>query len=95
MGNLVIIARIEAKAECRALVHEEAIKLIAPTRNEEGCLCYNLHQDNENENLFIFHEIWENAEVLVKHSQTAHFKAFQEVSKDALVDFTVNKMTQI
>ena len=48
MTTLTIVARIEAKSDQIELVKNALIKLIEPTRNEEGCLQYDLHQDNEN-----------------------------------------------
>ena len=54
--QLTIVARILAKEEKRDLVKTELVKLLDITRAEEGCINYDLHQDNENPNLFLFHE---------------------------------------
>ena len=53
--QLTIVARILAKEEKRDLVKTELVKLLDITRAEEGCINYDLHQDNENPNLFWFH----------------------------------------
>jgi len=71
--KLKIIAQILAKTEKRELVKSEFLKLIAPTHLEEGCIEYNMYQDNENPNLFIFIENWESEELLQKHMKTEHF----------------------
>ena len=65
--KLTIVARILAKAEKRELVKTELLKLIEPTRAEEGCINYDLHQDNENPNLFLFYENHENYKKYVEH----------------------------
>ena len=54
--KLTIVARVLAKLEKRELVKTELLKLIDITRSEKGCINYDLHQDNENESLFLFYE---------------------------------------
>ena len=76
MSKLTIIASILAKKSQKELVKSEVLKLVEPTRKEKGCINYDLHQDNNNENLFIFHENWESEELLKAHTQSAHFIAF-------------------
>ena len=61
--KLTIVARILAKPEKRELVKSELLKLIDITRAEKGCINYDLHQDNENENLFLFYENWESRDL--------------------------------
>ncbi|MFK7900077.1 MAG: putative quinol monooxygenase [Cyclobacteriaceae bacterium] len=46
--QLTIVAKILAKEGKRELVKAELLKLIAITKQEEGCINYDLHQDNEN-----------------------------------------------
>jgi len=41
--QLTIVARITAKEGHRDLVKEELLKLIEVTRQEEGCINYDLH----------------------------------------------------
>lgn len=70
--KLTIVARILAKAKKRELVKSELLKLIDVTRTEEGCINYDLHQDNENPNFFLFYENWENRDLWQKHMGNAH-----------------------
>ncbi|WP_430933781.1 putative quinol monooxygenase [Saccharicrinis sp. 156] len=95
MSKLTIVARILAKPEKQELVKHELLKLIDITRAEEGCINYDLHQDNENKNLFLFFENWENRDSLEKHASNTHFVAFQEATKGAIEEFIVNEMTHI
>ena len=90
-GNIAIMAFVHAKPESKELVRDAAMRLVAPTRLEDGCICYKLHQDKEDDLLFIFYEIWENEEKLTKHTQTTHFKSFQENTQGAVTDFVVKK----
>lgn len=63
MSKLTIVANITAKAGKEELVKSELIKLIAITRKEEGCINYDLHQDNQNPAHFMFYENWESREL--------------------------------
>ncbi len=58
MAPLTIVANIKAKADKIDLVKAELEKLIDITRSEEGCLQYDLHQDNENPAHFLFYETY-------------------------------------
>ena len=54
MSKLTIVAHIFAKPDQIDLVKAELQKIIAPTLAEEGCLQYDLHQDNEEPEHFMF-----------------------------------------
>lgn len=93
--QLTIIARILVKAEKRELVQSELMKLIEMTRAEEGCINYDLHQDNENPNLFLFYENWVSRELWQKHMETAHLAAFKVATDGAVEEIVINEMTVI
>lgn len=93
--SLTIVARILAKEEKRELVKSELLKLIAPTRAEEGCLNYDLHQDEQNPNLFLFHENWVNRDLWQKHMSNAHLAAYVKATEGAVEEFVVHEMSQI
>ena len=93
--KLTIIAKILAKPEKRELIKTELLKLIAVTRAEEGCIDYDLHQDNENENLFLFYENWESRALWQKHMGNAHLAKYSKATEGAIAEFTLNEMTQI
>ncbi len=95
MSKLTIVARILAKPEKRELVKAELLKLIEPTRAEKGCINYDLHQDNENENLFIFHENWESHELWQEHMNNAHLAEYIKATDGAVEEFIVHQLTQI
>ena len=95
MSKLTIVARILAKEEKRALVQAELLKLIPITRAEEGCINYDLHQDNENPNLFLFHENWESRKLWQTHMNNAHLAAYMEATEGAVEEFVLHEMTVI
>ena len=93
--RLTIIARIEAKKNKVDLVKSELLKLIDPTRKEQGCLQYDLHQDNETPSIFMFYENWENRELWQTHMNNEHLKAYMDATDGAVENFTLNEMSQI
>lgn len=93
--KLTIVARILAKPERKDFVKSELMKLIDITRAEEGCISYYLHQDNENENLFLFYEKWENRDLWQNHMNNPHLAEYKEATEDSVEEFVVNEMTQI
>ncbi len=96
MSKLTIVATIKAKADQMELVKAELIKLAEQTHaRDEGCIDYNLHQDNEAPALFIVYENWESQELLQKHVDSEHFQAYMAATEGAIEEFTVNTMTQI
>jgi quinol monooxygenase YgiN len=56
MAKLTIVANITAESDKIDPVKTELEKLIDITRAEEGCINYDLHQDNENPAHFMFYE---------------------------------------
>jgi len=93
--QLTIVAKIVAKEEKRELVKAELLKLIAPTRAEEGCINYDLHQDEQNLNLFLFHENWTSRALWEKHMTNAHLAAYVKATEGAVKEFVINEMTKI
>ena len=95
MAKLTIIANIKAKADKIDLVKTELLKLIDITRAEEGCINYDLHQDNENPAHFLFHENWESRELWQAHMGNKHLQEYMAATEGAVKDFTLKEMTQI
>lgn len=93
--KLTIVAKILAKEEKRELVKTELLKLIEITRAEEGCINYDLHQDNENENLFLFYENWTSRELWQTHMNNNHLAEYMKATDGAVEEFTLNEMTMI
>ena len=95
MARLTIVANIKAKADKIERVKAELVKLIDITRAEEGCINYDLHQDNENPAHFLFYENWESRELWQNHMSNRHLKDYMAATEGAVDAFTLNEMTQI
>lgn len=95
MSKLTIVAHIKAVESKIDLVRAELEKLIDVTRAEEGCIQYDLHQDNESPAHFMFYENWENRELWQKHMNNQHLKDYMAATEGAVENFTVHEMTHI
>ena len=71
---IIVTALFKAKKGKEDALKKELMTLIEPTRNEKGCIQYNLHQFFDDPESFIFYEHWENEETLAKHKESEHLK---------------------
>ena len=95
MAKLTIVANIKANPDKIDLVKAELIKLIDITRSEKGCINYDLHQDNDNPEHFLFYENWESRELWQTHMGGPHLAAYMAATDGAVAEFTLNEMTVI
>jgi quinol monooxygenase YgiN len=95
MSQLTIVANIRANADKIDLVKAELLKLIPITRAEEGCINYDLHQNNEDPAHFTFYENWETRELWQTHMQAPHLEAYMAATDGAVAEFTLAEMTPI
>jgi quinol monooxygenase YgiN len=65
------VARPGKEAELRAVL----AGLVEPTRQEAGCLNYDLHHSADDPAKFLFHENWTSKAHLDAHLQSAHIQA--------------------
>jgi quinol monooxygenase YgiN len=95
MSKLTIVANIHAKPDQIDLVRSELVKLIPPTLAEEGCIQYDLHQDNESPSHFLFFENWQSRELWQQHMEAQHIKDYMAATDGAVEGFTLNEMTHL
>jgi quinol monooxygenase YgiN len=67
-----VVARIMATPEQVEQVKSVLLGLIEPTRQEKGCIVYELLQNQEDVTDFTFVEEWESQEMLNTHLASAH-----------------------
>ncbi|MEA2062898.1 MAG: putative quinol monooxygenase [Gemmatimonadota bacterium] len=82
--KLVVVAVVKAKAGMEEKVRQECLALLAPTRVEEGCFNYDLHNSTGDKTTFMFHETWAGKQALDKHLATPHLKAFVQKTENML-----------
>lgn len=83
------------KVVARKLVNEGKIEevkalyeqLVQASRKEEGCIKYELYQDESNPQVIAVIEEWESKDSLNKHMKSEHFTTFVPM----IGNFTANK----
>ncbi len=82
--------RVTVTASLRAVrgmedeVKRECLALVAPSRREQGCISYDLHQSADDATAFLFYENWESMEDLERHLESPHSLRFDERTKGML-----------
>jgi quinol monooxygenase YgiN len=84
--QVTVVVRLKAKAGKEAQVRQELFSLLAPTRAEQGCINFDMHQAPNDPSLFLFHENWENEEDLKRHFETPHITRWIQEAKGLLAE---------
>lgn len=95
MPQLTIIAHIHAHTDQTDFVKTELLKIVAPTLAEEGCLNYDLHQDNEDPAHFFFYENWASRDLWQKHMESDHLAAFKEKTDGSIDKVVLHEMSPV
>jgi len=82
--TIYLTAIIKAKEEHRNDVLQVLQNMVKETRKEEANELYTLHQGTEDENHFIFYEIWKSEEGLKQHNNKPYIKAFGNLVEEKL-----------
>jgi quinol monooxygenase YgiN len=82
--GLTVIAYITSKMGHEHRVRHALLDLVAQTRNEKGCINYDLHQSQENPSEFAIYENWDQAADLDAHAKSAHIQAFTRIADQLL-----------
>lgn len=93
--SLTIVAQITAKPGQEGLVRAELEKLVPITREEAGCIQYDLHIDNENPGYFVFIENWETRDLWQTHMGADHLQRYMAATDGAVADFVPHEMSKI
>lgn len=81
---LTVVAEMKAKAGKEDDLRRALVTLVAPTRQEEGCVQYDLHEKTDEPGRFVFYENWLSADHLARHAASAHIQAFRAGAGDLL-----------
>jgi len=79
-----VVARLTARPDRVDETLEALTALIAPTRAEDGCILYELSQNNDDPTDFTFVEEWTTDAALDAHLQSDHIRKLQSQADDLL-----------
>lgn len=81
---LTVVATLRAKPGQESALKQELLALVPPTRQEPGCLNYDLHQAVDRPGHFLFHETWVSKRHLDDHLARPHLTAFLAKTENLL-----------
>jgi quinol monooxygenase YgiN len=74
MKTLTVVATFQARPGRESELRVALAGLLAPTRQEPGCLHYDLHQAAQEPAKFLFHENWTDKAALDAHLKSSHIQ---------------------
>jgi quinol monooxygenase YgiN len=75
MTTIDVVAILKAKSGSETIVEEGLTALAAPSRQEEGCLSYELYVSTAEPGTFVTVEQWQSQADLDAHMATPHLAA--------------------
>jgi len=83
---VTVLAIIKAKPGMEARVEQALKDLIEPTRQESGCINYDLHVLMDKPGEFMFYENWQSKERLDDHLNRPHLQDFLAQAEEILAE---------
>jgi quinol monooxygenase YgiN len=81
---IYVIATLTIKPETRATLIDAAKTVMETTRQEKGCLLYDLHESVSDPARLVFVEQWDSMDDLMAHGAAEHMKPWRRVVKDCM-----------
>ena len=83
---IVVVARLVIKPGTAPLLLEAARRCVAETRNEPGCLSYDLFASVTDPDNLTFVERWENRDALSAHARSQHVAEWRAAGADYIIE---------
>jgi quinol monooxygenase YgiN len=80
---IIMTVTFQARPGKEAELREALTQVLAPTRQEPGCLFYNLHVAADDPTKFLFHESWATQAHHAAHDTTPHINTSGPSSKNS------------
>ncbi len=81
-----LIATLKIKPGSLPTIMEAVTPCIRDTREETGCISYDLHQSLTDENTLVFVERWTDKAALEAHFETPHLIAWRDAGGQYFLD---------
>ena len=82
----VVTVTVKAKAGMEQRLRDIVRNLVAPSRAEDGCINYYMHEANEDPGRFIVYMTWRDRAAFDKHVQSSHIQAFEKIAPEILAE---------
>ncbi|WCK54871.1 putative quinol monooxygenase [Aneurinibacillus sp. Ricciae_BoGa-3] len=94
MKPIIITAILKPKEGFQDQLLSELKKVQLASREEIGCIEYNLNQSVEDDT-FVLYEVWKDNEALDRHAGSSHYQEYRNNIKDFVSTREVYKMKTI
>ena len=87
MKTITVVATFEARPSKEAELKKALTGLVTPTRQEAGCINYDLHASPVDPAKFLFYENWTGKAALDAHRQSPHIQKLLPLVAELCVAF--------
>jgi len=85
-SNVILVARFRAKEGKEEEVGDILVSLVEPTRAEEGCVFYYLHQVKDEKGHYLFYECFRSEEAFKIHAEAPYIRGFLDRTDELLAE---------
>lgn len=93
--TLTLVATITALSGQADTVEAGLRQLVSASRAEAGCLQYDLHRHQDDTDVFVMIEQWQDSAALAFHQATDHYRHFKTTCGDALLGVALQPLNRI
>lgn len=84
--QLTFVVYSRAKPGMEEELGKRLLALVAPSRAEEGCISYDMHQSKDDPAVWMAYENWRSEEDLELHFQKPYLRAFDDNKDEVLAE---------
>ena len=82
MPNIVLVVTVKVKPEYAERLKAAMLENAAASAQEEGCHQFDVIVAQDDENTFMFYEVYRDEQALADHRQTPHFLKYWNVLQE-------------
>ena len=76
MANIVLVVNVKTKPGCAEALIPTMRENAANSVLEDGCYQFDILTNEDDENDFVFYEVYKDKDALASHRETPHFLAY-------------------
>ncbi|MGI9157684.1 MAG: putative quinol monooxygenase [Marmoricola sp.] len=96
MSELHVVATIPAKPGSEDVIREALSALVTSTREEDGCVSYDLYESSAAPGTFVTIEVWRSQDDLDAHLRSPHLgEAFAAAGDHLAGDVSIHPLTLV
>ncbi len=90
MSTLTVVAELKAAPGKEQQLQALLATLLEPSRQDAGCMQYDLHVGTDDPGFFLFYETWQSKALWEQHMETPHLQAFKAQIEGVVDSFTLH-----